>query len=89
MLTVSPGQQGKGIGKALLAAADREAQRQGCTSIYMTVISIRTELIEWYERHGYVRTGERKPFKTEDTRFGMAKMPLEFVVLEKSLQKIA
>ena len=84
MLTVSPGQQGKGIGKALLAAADQEALRQDCTSIYMTVISVRAELIEWYERHGYVRTGERKPFKTEDARFGLAKMPLEFVVLEKA-----
>ena len=85
MLTVSPKLQGRGIGKELLAAAEREASKQGCTTIYMTVISIRTELIEWYERHGYLRTGERKPFKTEDARFGVAKVPLEFVVLEKKL----
>ena len=83
MLTVSPKLQGKGIGKELLAAAEREALRQGCSSIYMTVISIRSELIDWYERHGYLRTGERKPFITEDARFGMAKVPLEFEVLEK------
>lgn len=87
MLTVSPRMQGKGIGKALLAAAEEEALHQGCTAIYMTVISIRTELIAWYERHGYLRTGERKPFITEDTRFGMAKVPLEFDVLEKAIAK--
>ena len=85
MLTVSPATQGKGIGKALLSAAEREALRQGCKAIYMTVISIRAELIAWYERHGYRNTGERKPFVTEDARFGVAKVPLEFVVLEKAV----
>ena len=86
MLTVAPQTQGKGIGKALLAAAEEQASKLGCHTIYMTVISVRAELIAWYERHVYKNTGEKKPFITEDNRFGMAKMPLEFVVLEKKLQ---
>ena len=85
MLTVRPNLQGKGIGKELLNAAETEAKNQSCTSIFMTVISVRKELIEWYMRHGYQLTGERKPFAFTDPRFGQPKMKLEFVVLEKKL----
>ncbi len=85
MLTVRPHLQGKGIGKKLLNAAEEKAKEQKCTSIFMTVISVRTELIEWYVRHGYKLTGERKPFAFNDPRFGQPKMKLEFVVLEKPI----
>jgi len=85
MLTVRPHLQGKGIGKKLLNAAEEEARKQMCTSIFMTVISVRQELIDWYVRHGYQSTGERKPFAFNDPRFGKPKMKLEFIVLEKKL----
>jgi ribosomal protein S18 acetylase RimI-like enzyme len=85
MLTVKPNLQGKGIGKMLLGAAEEEARRQQCTSLFMTVISVRKELIDWYVRHGYRLTGESKPFAFSDPRFGQPKMKLEFAVLEKSL----
>lgn len=85
MLTVRPHLQGKGIGKILLNTAEEEAGRQQCSSIFMTVISVRHELIEWYVRHGYQPTGERKPFAFNDPRFGQPKMKLEFIVLEKKL----
>ncbi len=86
MLSVKPNLQGKGIGKALLEAAEVEAKKQNCTSIYMTVISIRKELIDWYIRHGYINTGEKKPFAFSDPIFGQPKTQLEFVVLEKILK---
>jgi len=35
----------------------------------MTVISVRTELIAWYQKHGYNNTGETKPFP-DDIKFG-------------------
>jgi ribosomal protein S18 acetylase RimI-like enzyme len=85
MLTVQPDLQGKGLGKKLLKAAEAEAKRQGCNAIFMTVISDRKELIDWYLRHGYSNTGERKPFAFNDPRFGQPKKQLEFVVLEKQL----
>ena len=85
MLTVSPELQGKGIGKAFLAAAETHAKEVMKSIIVMTVISVRTELIDWYERHGYVRTGEIKPFPMNDPNFGIPKQPLEFIVLEKAL----
>jgi ribosomal protein S18 acetylase RimI-like enzyme len=84
MLSVSPNLQNAGIGKQLLAAADEYALQQNCLSIYMTVITQRTELINWYNRHGYKDTGERKPF-IEDGETGRHLQKLEFMVLEKIL----
>ena len=84
MLTVSPELQAKGIGKQMLAAAEIHAKQNDCASIVMTVISVRAELIAWYERHGYRPTGKTEPFPT-DPKFGLPKQPLVFVVLEKPL----
>lgn len=86
MLTVSPLLQGKGIGKELLYAAEQEALKQNCDTIFMQVISLRKELIDWYLRHGYVDTNERKPFLTTHPRLGQPKQQLEFVVLEKKIK---
>ncbi|MEN9684629.1 MAG: hypothetical protein RLZZ28_415 [Bacteroidota bacterium] len=84
MLTVSPELQGKGIGKILLQAAEKYAILKKCSAIEMTVISVRFELIAWYTRHGYQPTGATEPFPT-DPKFGIAKQPLEFIVLEKPI----
>ena len=84
MFSVSPIAQGKGIGKKLLAAADDYAREYNCTSIYMTVITVRGELIVWYERNGYQKTGKVLPFPV-DERFGIPTQPLEMLVLEKHL----
>lgn len=85
MLSVRPDMQGKGLGKKLLAAAEVHARSLNISVIFMTVISVRDELIAWYVRHGYRLTGERKPFVMPDTRWGIPKMKLEFVVLEKAV----
>jgi ribosomal protein S18 acetylase RimI-like enzyme len=85
MLSVAPNTQGKGIGKKLMVAAEDHAKALGIATIFMTVISVRKELIDWYIRHGYQLTGERKPFVVPDTRWGIPKQELEFVVLEKNL----
>jgi len=86
MLSVKPDTQGKGIGKKLLESAEAHAKQHQCSTIYMTVISIRKELIDWYVRHGYELTGERKPFSVPDIRWGIPKQELEFVVLEKRIR---
>jgi len=84
MLTVSPLLQAGGIGGRLLNAAEAYVKEQNGNNITMTVISVRAELIAWYERHGYAKTGESKPFPT-DPAFGIPKQPLEFVVMKKIL----
>lgn len=84
MFSVSPALQGRGIGKKLLQAAEEYALHINCIAIYMSVISVRNELIDWYKRHGYADTGERKPFE-EDAVTGKHLQPLEFMILEKEL----
>jgi ribosomal protein S18 acetylase RimI-like enzyme len=85
MLTVKPNLQNAGLGKKLLKAAENFASSKGISKLEMTVISDRVELISWYERHGYAKTGESRPFPMGDPRFGEPKKFLEFLVLEKSL----
>ncbi len=82
LLSVWPHLQGRGIGKHLLAAAVEHAKNNNCANIRITVISARPELIAWYERHGYQRTGEIQPFHAGE-KFGIQQQPLELVVLER------
>ncbi len=84
MLTVSPLEQAKGIGKKLLVVAEKYAADEKCAAMEMSVISLRSELIAWYEKYGYYKTGEIKPFPT-DIKFGIPKQALEFVVMQKDL----
>jgi ribosomal protein S18 acetylase RimI-like enzyme len=87
MFAVDPVQQGGGLGKAVLAEAERIArERWRCRAMYMTVIVQRDELIAWYERRGYRRTGQYKPFPYGDERFGIPRRDdLRFEVLVKEL----
>ncbi|HEX7354236.1 MAG TPA: GNAT family N-acetyltransferase [Mycobacteriales bacterium] len=85
---VRPGEQARGTGSALLAEAERRAREAGAAAMELTVIHARTDLIAWYERRGYVRTGETRPFPYGDERFGMPRRDdLAFVVLEKPLSR--
>lgn len=88
MFAVSPTLQGGGVGKAVLAQAERVARDEwGCPRMEMTVITVRDSLIAWYERRGYVRTGVKKPFPYGDERFGVPKRDdLEFEILSKDLR---
>lgn len=87
MLAVRPLLQGRGTGRALLAEAERIAASDlGATTMRMTVIPLRTELVAWYERQGYRATGEQEPFPYGDERFGRPRREdLYFVVLKKAL----
>jgi GNAT superfamily N-acetyltransferase len=87
MFSVHPERQGGGVGKIVLAEAERVAREEwGLTAMRMTVIDIRDELIAFYERRGYARTGIKKPFPYGDERYGIPKRDdLRFEVLEKPL----
>jgi ribosomal protein S18 acetylase RimI-like enzyme len=82
MLTVAPDMQAQGIGKQLLAAAEAHAKAVECTSIVMSVIDLRKELIAWYERHGFIATGETKPFPS-DPAFGIPRQKIQFIIMQK------
>ncbi|WP_439570974.1 GNAT family N-acetyltransferase [Sphingomonas sp.] len=80
LLCVDPTIQARGIGKQLIAAAEATARETfAADRIEMTVIDRRAELIAWYERHGYARSGETRPFPVP------VDPPLTMVVLAKPL----
>lgn len=80
LLCVDPQLQAGGIGKQLVAAAEATARDTfAATRIEMTVIERRTELIAWYLRHGYVASGEIRPFPVP------LDPPLTMTVLVKQL----
>lgn len=87
MFAVDPTRQDRGYGRAVLAHAEALVQKEfGVTRMCMEVIVQRKELIAWYERRGYRRTGEYSAFPYGDERFGIPKRDdLKFEVLEKDL----
>jgi ribosomal protein S18 acetylase RimI-like enzyme len=86
MFVVKPERQGSGIGKQFMLAAETLAhQSWQVQSIWMTVITLRHELIAYYERRGYRRTGQFKPFPSEISKEVMLVPDLHFEVLEKRL----
>ena len=87
LFSVSPRAQGAGIGKQVLTEGERIARSEWqCREMHMTVISVREDLIVWYQRRGYRRTGIYKPFPYGDERYGIPKRPdLRFEVLVKDL----
>jgi GNAT superfamily N-acetyltransferase len=85
LFAVEPTQQGEGIGKRLLTYAESEAQCQwGVNTAIMEVITHRSELIAYYERRGYIRTGEMIPFPKSELWNPIAS-GLELEILKKRL----
>lgn len=86
MLAVSPPLQGRDIGKQLLEAAEQAAQETwNVNKSVMTVISCRNELIAFYERRGYRRTGVSKSFPVNPELWTAKVADLRLEILEKFL----
>jgi GNAT superfamily N-acetyltransferase len=86
LLTVRPDLQKRQMGRALLAAAESFAKEHGASRIRMSVVNVRKTLIAWYERRGYLLTGETQPFPYDDQRCGRPlRGDLHFVLLEKDI----
>jgi len=87
MFSVRPECQNAGMGRKMLSEAERFAATEwGVGEMRMTVIDIRHELMAWYERRGYQRTGDYQPFPYGDERFGVPlRDDLRFEVMRKSL----
>jgi len=86
MFAVRPGQQGRGVGRAMMAAAEAwVAGRWGCRQVEMHVIAGRDELLAWYDRLGYRPTGRTIAFPYDRDDDVPLRPGLHFVVLEKTL----
>ena len=67
MLGVDPQRQAGGIGRHLVGAAEDAARRTFAAKVMeMTVITARSELIDWYLRLGYASTGETRMLEGDD-----------------------
>lgn len=78
LLCVEPALQATGLGRRLIDAAEEHARELGASRMEMTVIDTRHELIAYYHRRGYARTG------TCDFPF-VVDPPLSMVVLARAL----
>jgi GNAT superfamily N-acetyltransferase len=86
LLTIRPDLQKKQMGRTLLALAEDFAKQHGACRIRMKVVNVRTTLIAWYQRRGYLLTAETEPFPYGDQRFGRPlRDDLSFVLLEKEI----
>ena len=85
MFAVDPAYQGGGLGTAVVAAAERTvAELWAAPAVRLTVISLRAELIEWYERRGFVRTGRHLPFPFHEAS-GALRTDFDLVEMQKDL----
>ena len=85
MFAIDPDAQGSGLGKAMMARCD-DAVRELWQAKYLrlTVISLRDALIQYYERRGFVQTGETEPFPF-DSATGALRTDFHLTVLQKNL----
>lgn len=80
LLCIEPRLQAGGLGRQMIAAAETYARAHfAATRIEMTVIESRAELVAYYERRGYAKTGERRAFPI------VVEPPLLMTVLAKRL----
>jgi GNAT superfamily N-acetyltransferase len=63
MLSVDPVSQGTGLGRTMVEAAEGHCRERGCRRMDLRVLSLRAELLPFYEKLGYaqVRTEEFRP----------------------------
>ncbi len=72
MLAVSPSQQGRGLGRQMMAAAERHAASLDCRHIDIRIINRRTELPPFYRSLGFVECGTEvfdEPLLTKPSHF--------------------
>jgi ribosomal protein S18 acetylase RimI-like enzyme len=63
MLSVDPSEQGTGLGRRMVEAAEYHCRQRGCRHMDIVVLSLRPELPPFYQKLGYIETG-REPART-------------------------
>jgi len=80
LLSVDPARQGRGLGKAMVDAAEQYCRERGCRWMDLRVVSVREELPPFYRRLGYAECGV-EPFVSEYP----TKMPVHLLKMAKTL----
>jgi len=86
MFAVKPTGQAAGVGKAMMTEAEAVVKREwAAKKILMDVISVRAELIAFYERRGYTRTGKLNDFPVSKDLWTPKAKDLMLARMQKSL----
>ena len=80
MLAVSPLHQGRGLGRQMMAAAERQAVSLGCGAIDIRIVDRRTELPPFYRSLGFVDNG------TEPFEDPLLTKPAHFIRMTKAVE---
>jgi len=85
MLAIHPDLQSFGIGKFMIDSVERNTKEMNLKKVVLTVISVRKELVAYYERRGYILNGTKHRFPAyDDPRYGIPKRDdLELHEMEK------
>jgi GNAT superfamily N-acetyltransferase len=79
MLAVTPAQQGRGVGRRMMAAAERHAATLGCCAVDIRIVNRRTELPPFYRLLGFVDNG------TEPLDDPLLTKPAHFIRMTKRI----
>lgn len=80
LLSVDPSQQQSGLGSLLMNAGENHCREHGSRLMDIYLVNLRTELIPFYQKRGYVETGTL-PFPPEVP----TKLPCHFITMAKQL----
>jgi ribosomal protein S18 acetylase RimI-like enzyme len=81
LLSVAPDHQNTGLGRRLVAVAEALSEAEGCSTMDLQVVNLRTELPPWYRSLGYTECGT-EPFPDTPP----PKLPCHFILMSKPLQ---
>lgn len=75
------------IGRSVLEYAEQFALHKvpELDSAIMYVLNVRSELIAYYERRGYIKTGNHEPY-TLDANVGLPLIPIKLIEMKKDLK---
>jgi len=79
-LSVGPSRQKSGIGARMMQEAEAYAREQGCSTIDIRIVNLRTELPPIYRKFGFVETGTE--VLSDKTKFTQ---PVHFLKMSKEL----
>ena len=82
LLAVDPQRQNAGLGSRLMAAAEEHCWKAGRPTVELTVVNLRTDLLRFYSKLGYLETGT-EPFPAP----GRMKVPIHLIKMAKDLRR--
>jgi GNAT superfamily N-acetyltransferase len=82
MLAVDPRQQGRGLARVMIEAAEDRCRQLECKFMDITVLSLRPELPAFYRKFGYIETGTEEFTSSRPAKGGVK---LHCIVMSKCL----